>query len=208
MTDTVASMNQEGFQPDAQKILNIIKSVGSDPKLGWEIVKNEYSSSKSLYLNFVLPVISVVAICNIIKLNILGTSVPYLGTIKLPLETALISSIGLMIQQSVMLFIGAQILTKLAPSFDGATDDLRAMKLIAFTLGVGSIASVGLIIPYVGYLIALVVSIYSLYVFYCGVTVMTGVPANKKLVYTIVAIICTAVVGFIINMIFAAIGIY
>lgn len=207
MTGT-ASIQETGFQFDPQKIANIVKSLLSDPKSGWENVKNEFSSVKSIYLNLILPILALVAICNFIKLTIIGVSIPLVGIVRVPVETGLNSALGLIIMQSVMMYVAAMILTKLAPSFQGATDELRALRLVAFTGAVGSISAILILVPFIGLLLNLIVGIYSIYIFFCGITPMTNVPKEKRIPYALVVILCNIIIGFVFYKLLGFIGIH
>lgn len=193
------SVSDDGFNLDIGRITRIVSTVAKDPESGWPQIQEEYGTVKSLFLNFILPLLALTALCNLINVAVFGMMVPESTTaFKTPMGIALVGVVIFIISKGAMLYIGGMILAKLAPTFNGNTTDLRCMRLLAFAYGLSWIASIATLIPIIGWLVALAASIYGLYLFYKGIPVMTSVPAEKTLMYAIVSIIIMIVVGFLI----------
>ncbi len=209
-TGTTYSQNpvsDEGFNLDVGKITRVVSTVSKDPENGWPEVQNEYGTIKSLFLNFILPLTILAALCGFIKSSVLGFTMP--GTVityRTPMGAAFTVMIIQVIMQAVMMYVAAFILTKLAPSFNGSTTVLRTLRLMAFAYGLSWIASVATLIPYVGWVIALAAAIYGIYLFYKGVPTMTSVPKEKSLIYTVVGIVFIFITNFVIGVVIAGVG--
>jgi hypothetical protein len=85
--------------------------------------------------------------------------------------------------QVLFLYIGAFLVQKLAPLFQGQASSSRAFSLIAHAALPGLFASVLTIYPPLG-MLSMVLGIVSLYALYQGVSKMTTVAENKRLAFT------------------------
>ena len=63
------------------------------------------------------------------------------------------------------------------------------------------IAGVAIIVPVIGWIVALAGAIYSLYVYYLGGPVVMRVPQDKALVFTIAIVVAAIVLHFLIGFI-------
>src|SRR6185437_2558435 len=94
-------------------------------------------------------------------------------------------------------YVMALVIDALAPGFDGRKDRLSAFKLVAYSGTPGYLAGVFLLfMPLVP--LAILVSLYGVYLLYLGLPKLMRNPADKTVVYLIVAVICRIVLGAIV----------
>ncbi|MBX6375583.1 MAG: YIP1 family protein [Acetobacteraceae bacterium] len=112
---------------------------------------------------------------------------------------ALVSSIVGYVLGLVGLYVVAKIAEMLAPRFGGMADEPTAMKLVAYAATASWVFGAAVIIPLIGWIVALFGSLYSLYTFYLGTTPVVRVPENQAVVYTAAVIVVAIVVNIIIG---------
>lgn len=177
---------------DTQRVINII----TKPKETWPAIKSEQKSITSIYKCYVLALAAIPVVAQFIRMTFIGFSIPIVGTIKWPFFSGLVHSAVHYAMILGGLYVMAVILEKLAPKFGGNASREDCFKLVAYASTPGFVAGVFHLIPMLGFLI-LVASIYGIYVFLKGVSVMTGVGEDKKMVYSVVAVICGIVVSVV-----------
>lgn len=190
--------SEGGFNVDFEKIKKIVVSIATDPKNNWPSVQGEYGSIKSIYLNFMLPLMAFQAVVTALHSSFVGINIPMYGVQKVPLQNAIIQGIIALAVSCLMSYIASIVLWKLASKFQGNTDQTRALRLVAFTASLGWIGSVLLFVPIVGMLGQIVLAVYSVYIFYQGVPTMTGVPHSERLKYVAISVVSMIVIGFIV----------
>lgn len=197
----MTSQSSDGFNLDIDKIKKIVVSVATDPKNNWPVVQGEYGSIKSLYLNFLLPLLVLQAVVTTLHSSFIGINIPMYGVQKIALQMAIMQAVMGLVISCIMSFVGSIVLSKLAPKFGGKEDQLRALRLMTFTASLGCIASVLIFVPMVGMLAQFAVAIYSVYVFYQGITPMVSVPQESRLKYTVISVVIMIIVGLVVGMI-------
>lgn len=185
-----------------QKIINRAKLVLTDPKGCWSTIQSEPSDLKSIYMNWIVPVAGTVAVCQFLGSQLWGYSA--LGmTIRPGFGDALVSGIMMFVMTCAGLFIMSHVLAFLAPKFGGRSDSLSTLKLLAYASTAQMVGGMLLLLPLpimALSLIGLILGIYSLYTFWCGIEPMTGVPAASKIVYSVVSIVSYIIVMVILGM--------
>jgi hypothetical protein len=94
----------------------------------------------------------------------------------------------------------ALIADALAPSFNGVKDQTQALKWVAYAYTPRWIAGIATLIPVLGALIALLGSLYSLYLLYLGAVPVMRVPTEKAAGFTIVMIVASIVLFFVVGI--------
>jgi hypothetical protein len=89
----------------------------------------------------------------------------------------------------------ALVISRLAPSFDGKTDDLRALKLVAYSYTPVWVAEIFSLVPPLRWLDFL--GLYGVYVFYVGVARLTRSREEYSDVYTAAAVFVALVAAFL-----------
>ncbi|HJQ63723.1 MAG TPA: Yip1 family protein [Burkholderiales bacterium] len=178
------------------KLVDRVKNILIQPNTEWVIIESESTDPKALYLNYVAIVAVIPAAANFLSFVLFAG--PF-GT-RVGVGTALAAAVTQYVLSLVMVLVVAFIADLLAPSFDGHKNFNQALKLTGYSLTAAWIAGVFVIIPGVGWLIVLIGTLYTLYLFFLGTQVMMKVPEQKAIGYTVVVVVVAIIVSFVIGM--------
>jgi len=182
---------------NTDQLIARVKNILLTPKTEWPVIAGETTSVDSLYKGYIAIVAAIPAMASFIKGSLIGT-----GAFGITIRTSLFSGlIGMVISYLLSLalvYVVALIIDALAPTFGGQKNPLQALKTIAYALTAGWVASIGLIVPWLGALIALAGGVYSIYLLYLGLPVTMQCPPEKAGGYTAVSVICAIVLNAII----------
>ncbi len=103
----------------------------------------------------------------------------------------------------VGLYVVAQIIDALAPSFGSQKNLVNAFKVAVFSWTPSWIAGILIIIPAFSP-IAVLISLYSLYIFYLGLPILMDTPKDKALPYFVAAILLSIVIFILIGTVSSA----
>jgi hypothetical protein len=178
------------------KLVDRVKNILIQPNTEWVIIESESTDPKALYLNYVAIVAVIPAAANFLSFVLFAG--PF-GT-RVGVGTALAAAVTQYVLSLVMVLVVAFIADLLAPSFDGRKNFNQALKLTGYSLTAAWIAGVFVIIPGVGWLIVLIGTLYTLYLFFLGTQVMMKIPEQKAIGYTVVVVVVAIIVSFVIGM--------
>jgi Yip1 domain len=176
------------------------KKILMQPKQEWPVIEAESIDTKTLYTTYIMILAAIPAVASLISMTLIGGMFGRVG-----IGFALAGAIVGYIMSLIMVFVIAFIADALAPSFDGQKNMAQALKLTAFSLTASWVAGIFNIIPFLGWLLSLLGSLYGLYLFYLGAPVLMKVPEQKAIGYTVVIIVVAIVIGLVISMINAAV---
>lgn len=186
---------------DINRLIERVKFIITTPKTEWNAIEAEQTSTKELYIGYILILAAISPIAGFLKMSIFGIKVPFVGTYRIGIG----ASIGNMILNYVFTLVGvyimALIIDFLAPTFGGSKNQLQALKTVAYAYTAAWIAGIALLIPWIGILILLIGSLYSIYLLYLGLPVTMKCPQEKSVGYTAVSIIIAIVISFAISMV-------
>jgi uncharacterized membrane protein len=190
--------HQGGFMNLVERAKNIMLT----PKTEWDAVAADPTPTAGLVTGYVLPLAALAAIAGFVSSAVIGTSMPFTGaTFRMPMGWA----IGMLIYQLVMsvvaVFVLGFIIDVLAPTFGGTKNFNQAIKVAAYSYTAAWLGAVLGIIPWVGWLLALVVSLYGFYLLFLGLPRVMKNPPDKSIGYTVVVVLVAIVVGFVISVI-------
>jgi hypothetical protein len=100
----------------------------------------------------------------------------------------------------VMAYLVAFILAKLAASFGGTNDTRSALKLYGYSQSPALLAAILGFLPVLGGLAVFLIGLYCFYVFYQGISPMLAVPAEQRVIYTIVSVVILIITGFLLGL--------
>lgn len=182
-------------------IVNRVKNMLLQPAAEWKTIEPEQTDPKSLYLNYIAILAVIPAVATFLNL------VLFMGPfgVRTGVGSALAGAVVQYVLSLVMVYVIAFIADLLAPSFDGHKNLDQALKLTAYAMTASWVAGIFVIIPGIGWLLALFGMLYSLYVFFLGSPVLMKVPEQKAIGYTVVVVVAAIVVSFVIGIINATI---
>ena len=181
-------------------IVERAKNILLTPKTEWPVIAAESSPTGELMKGYVAPLAGIAAVCGFVGRSIVGSSVPFLGTMRTPI----MAGIGVTIFSFVMAFVGTYVLSLiingLAPTFGGEKNPAQALKVAVYSYTPAWIAGVLQIFPGLGLLGALI-SLYGLYLLYLGLPRLMKSPQEKSIAYTAVVVICAILIGYAIALV-------
>ncbi len=184
---------------DFGKLSERVKMMCTSPKTEWPVVEKEQTTLQELYMGYILLLAAIGPVAGFLKMSVFGIHVPLMGTYR----PALGAGIGGMVLGYVMTLAGvylmALIVNMLAPSFGGKKDDMQALKTVAYAYAAAWVAGIAQLVPWVGWLIVLAGSVYSVYLLYLGLPVTMKCPPEKAAGYTAVSIIVAIILSFVIS---------
>ena len=185
---------------DFSKLIARVQALLLTPKTEWPVIAAEQETVANLYKNYILILAAIPVIAGFIKGSLIGTTL-FGITVRTPIVSGVI---GMLVQYALILgivYVLALIIDALAPSFDGQKNPIQALKTSAYAYTAGWVASIGVIVPWIGWLIALAGSIYGIYLLYVGLPHTMRNPPEKSVVYTLVIIVIGFILSLVIGMI-------
>jgi uncharacterized membrane protein len=172
---------------------NIIVS----PDTEWPVIAAETTPTKDLIVGYVLPLAAIGAIAGFIGGSLIGMSMPYVGTYRVPIVSGLVGVILSLAMAVVGVFVLAFIIDALAPTFGAQKSQAQALKLAAYSYTPAWIAGVFQILPALG-ILALLGALYGFYLLYRGIPVLMKAPPDKAVPYTAVVVVVAIVLFFVL----------
>jgi hypothetical protein len=179
-----------------ERVTRILKQ----PKIEWPVIESEPTDIATLYRSYIAPLAAIPAICGLIGLVVIGSSVPFVGRYRFGIAEALRIEVFQYVGQLIGCFVSAFIIAKLGPTFNSRDDQIQALKLVAYSNTPVWVAGVLNLIPALAVLI-IFAAIYAVYLYYLGVPVLMKTPAEKVIPYMIVSVLVIIVVWFVIGAI-------
>ena len=173
------------------------------PSAEWPVIASEPSSASAIYFQYVAPLAAIGTVAGFIGQSVIGFSVPFLGTYRTPIVSALVLALVAYAFTFVVVFVVAKLVDAFAPTFGGQRDSLRALKVTAYSYSPAWVAGALQIIPALG-IIVLLAGLYGLYLLYLGLPVLMRCSKDKALGYSIAVFLSAVVLSFVIGAISAA----
>ena len=158
-------------------------------------VKGEKLSRNDLLIKYV-AVLGVLSLVGYLVGNLLGG----LGVM------AVVAAIIYYILAVAGVWVIAFVLNMLAPNFKSQQNENNAMKLAAYGSTPWLIGGILAIIPWgIGYILAFLLGLYGLYIYFLGLPILMGTPKDQQMVYFIVTLVAVLVIYTIVFAIVNAI---
>ena len=171
------------------------KGLITRPRDEWGVIAGEPSDTASLFKGYVVPMSAIPVVASFIGLAIFARAVVP-GLPGLSVGSLLLQSIASYLLGLAGVWVFGKIVQALAPRFGGTGEEVPAMKLAAYSPTAMWLAGVFALVPPLAILSLL--GLYSLYILYKGVPVVTRVPEDRALVFTLTLIVCAIVVNFLV----------
>jgi len=188
---------------DFGKIVERIKAILASPNTEWPVIAAEPATVRGLYAGYIAIVAALPAIAFFIRNSLIGTGA--LGiTVRIPIGIGLVQMVLHYVLALVAAYLVALIINALAPTFDGQKDQVQALKTVAYSWTAGWVAGIAVILPWLGWLIAIAGAIYGIYLLYLGLPQTMKCPPDKAGGYTAVSMIIAIVLSWILYLIVAS----
>lgn len=173
------------------------KNILLSPKTEWPVIEGEASTIKSIYLEYLVVLAAIPAVCSFIGMTLVGYSVMGMS-IKIPFVTGLANLIVSYALSLVLIFLVGLIADALASGFGGQKNPLAAFKLAAYSFTAALLGGIFSLLPALS-ILGVLAGLYGIYVLYLGVTPLMKVPQDKAIGYTAVLVICAIVASVVIG---------
>jgi hypothetical protein len=180
-------------------IVDRIKKILLQPKMEWEIIAAETTTTSELYRNYIMPLAAIGLVASIIGMSVIGISMPFTGTFRIPITNSIGSAVVQYIFGLIGVYILALIIDLLAPKFAGEKNMNQALKLAAYSYTAGWLSGIFVVIPTLS--ILMILGLYSLYLLYIGIPILMKAPKEKSLGYTVAVVIAAIIIFMIIGWI-------
>jgi hypothetical protein len=180
------------------------KNICLTPTTEWPVIAAEPTSTGTLITGYVVPLAAIGAVAGFIGGSLIGRSLPYLGTYRVPLFSGLVLAVFVFGMAIVGVFVLSLIINALAPTFGGEQNSTQALKVAVYSYTPAWIAGVLQILPLLG-ILAIFGALYGLYLLYLGLPRLMKCPEDKAVPYTAVVVVCAIVLSIVITAISATI---
>lgn len=185
---------------DSGKIIERVKGILTTPKTEWPIAAAEPATVSSLYAGYIAIIVALPTIAGFIKSSLIGTSM-FGITVRTPVGMGIVGMLVHYALTLALVYVMALIVNALAPSFGGQKDMVQALKAVAYAWTASWIAGIAVIVPWLGWLIAIAGAVYAIYLLYLGLPYTMKCPPEKAGGYTAVSIIIAIVLSWIVALI-------
>ena len=179
------------------RVVNILTKPASE----WSVIATEPTDVASLFKEYIAILAAIPPVCLFLGMTVVG--VPIFG--RLGFGTALTGAIMGYVGALAGVYISAIVVEKLAPTFGSSGDTTQALKLVAYAYTPSWIAGVLSLLVVLAPL-AIIAGLYSIYIFYLGLTPMMKTPQDKVIPYMIVSALVIIVVSVVLQAILGAIA--
>lgn len=172
-----------------------VKAILLQPDQTWPRIAEEQTTPSAIVTGYALPLAVIGPVASFIGGQLFGITV-LLATFKPGLVTGLTMALTSLVMSLVSLVVLALVTDALAPNFGGQANRPQAFKLVAYSMTPGWVAGALGILPSLG-LIAGLIGLYGLVLYFKGVTPLMKVPQDKALGFTAIAIVCAVILNVI-----------
>jgi hypothetical protein len=183
----------------AMNFVERVKRILLSPRTEWEVIDAEPTTLATLYTGYVMPLAAIGPIAQVIGYSAFGITVPFMGTYRVPIGSAITSAVVGYILTLVGTYVLALIIDGLAPTFNGQRNQIQALKVAAYSSTASWVAGIFALIP--GLRLLTILGLYSLYLLYLGLPVLMKAPREKAMGYTAVVVLAAIVLFVIIAMV-------
>lgn len=189
---------------DFGKIFSRIKAILSSPQTEWPVIAAEPATVGGLFRNYICIVAALPVIAYFIRGSLFGHG-SWGMHVHTPLGLGLLGLILHYLLTLVVVYLVALIVNAFAPSFGGSKDPVQALKTVAYAWTAGWVAGIAVIIPWLGWLVAIAGVIYGIYLLYLGLPHTMRCPPERAGGYTAVIVIIGIALSWIVGLIMAGI---
>lgn len=174
------------------------KNICLTPATEWPIISGESIPNATVITSYVAPLAAVSALAGFVGGSVVGRTLPFIGTYRVPLVTGLGVAAFTVIMAVLGVYLVSLIITALAPTFGAQKDGVQAFKVAAYSFTPAWIGGFFQVLPVLG-ILALLGALYGIYLLYLGLPRLMRCPDDKAIGYTAVVVICAIVVFVVVG---------
>lgn len=179
-------------------LVDRVKNMLLQPKAEWETIAGETTGTAELYQTYAMPLAAIGPLASVIGMTIVGITIPFIGTYRVPLMNALAGAITSFALTLAGIFLVSLIIDALAPNFGGEKNPAQALKVAVYSSTPSFLAGIFQIVPVLG-LLGLLLALYGLYLLYLGLPILMKVPREKAAGFTVLVVVAAIVVGIVVG---------
>ncbi len=187
------------------KMIERVRLILTSPKTEWPVIAAEPATVGGLFTGYVLWLAAVPPLCNFLKVALIGYNPLGLGAYRVGISTGIGMALVGYVLALVSIYVVALIIDALAPTFGGQKDRIQALKTVTYAYTASWVAGIGMLLPWLGILIAIAGAVYSIYLLYLGLPHTMKSPPDKAAGYTAVTVVVAIVLSWIIGLVTAGI---
>jgi type III secretory pathway component EscS len=180
-------------------LVDRIKGILLKPKQEWQTISGETTTIPELYKAYIITLAAIGPVASVIGMSIVGISLPFVGSFRIPITTSIASAVVHYILTLVGVYILALIIDALAPTFSGEKNINQAFKVATYSYMPGWLAGIFTIIPALS--ILGILGLYGLYLLYVGLPILMKSPQEKSLGYTVAVIVVAVIIFLVIGIV-------
>ena len=180
-------------------LVDRVKRILMSPRTEWQVIDAEPATPAQLYTGYIVPLAAIGPIAQLIGYSVFGISVPFMGTYRVPIGSAITSALVTYVLSLAAIYVLALIIDGLAPTFNGQRSQIQALKVAAYSSTASWVAGIFSLIP--GLRLLTILGLYSLYLLYLGLPIVMKAPREKAMAYTAVVILAAIVLFMVIGVI-------
>ena len=188
----------------AGSIIERVKAILTSPRTEWPVIAAEPATVAGLYTGYIMWLAAIPAVFGFIKGSLIGHSM-FGISVSTPVLAGLLGMVLGYVLGLAVLYVVAMIVNALAPTFGGRKDQVQALKAVGYAWTAAWVAGIAVILPWVGWLVALAGGVYSIWLLYLGLPHTMKSPPEKSLAYTAVTVVCAIVLAWIIGLVVAGV---
>ncbi len=177
------------------------KNILLSPKTEWELIRAETETPQTLLGKYVIPMALIPAIAILIGYGLIGIDAVVFRISGI--RWGVIMAVNSFVTSILTYYICTFVVDALAPSFSSEKNIGRSAQLVAYSYTAVWVAGILSILPgvYIIGILGLILSLYSIYLFYLGIPVMKKTPEDKRVTYIVVSAVVIIVVGLVVGTI-------
>ncbi len=180
-------------------LIDRVKNILLNPRQEWQVIDAETTTVGELYTGYIAPLAAIPPIAQAIGYSVFGISVPFLGTYRTPIGSALSSALVTYVLTLAGVYVLSLIIDAIAPNFGGTKNQIQALKIAAYSSTASWLAGIFALVPGLRFLGIL--GLYSLYLMYLGLPTLMKAPQEKAFSYTVVVIVAAIVLFMVIGLV-------
>jgi hypothetical protein len=189
---------------DFGKIFSRIKAILASPQTEWPVIAAEPATTAGLFRNYIAIVAALPVLAHFIKGSLIGYGA-WGAHMHTPVGMGLVGLLLHYVLMLVVTYVMALIVDALAPGFGGQKDPVQALKVVAYAWTASWVAGIAVILPWLGWLVALAGAVYGIYLLYLGLPHTMRCPAERSGAYTAVTVIIAIVLSWIVGLVLASV---
>jgi len=172
-------------------------SILAKPQHEWNIVAVEQTDPVKLTVQYIAILAAIPALGRFIGLSVIGVTT-FMGTqIRVGLIPGLVTAIMEYVLTIGAVYVAAIVIDKLAPTFKSyPLTWIQALKLVTYASTAAWLAGALYMIPALSPLVFLA-SLYSIYLFYVGMSPVMNTPEDQVVPYMVVSAVIVIVLMFV-----------